>query len=299
MKNAPRTRRSQTYPYRQAYNYWLNNSVLQKQCYFAVFLAFFLACSRSSDSRARAPKINERKWKLSVFSPLVAFGLTAYDLTRSLSFRLRTKRCEIYSNKKFIVIRMTRLNVLHQWCLFIDTIDQSGKITIWTLQNMFRANVMGNVVWTQSLIYKVINNFQKFLIEKCYMVQWKGRMDIYWKWKERSFWDLLISSTPRFQRTYFLWRQFPKVWHWKMLHRTLKGKNGYLLEVERKLDMGPPCFLSTLRSQYTYFLWRLCLEKIQPIEAESTRTVFDILKPNLVWRLWISVVCCRRKASSP
>ena len=63
LKNAPRKRRSQSYPYWQAYNYWLNNSFLQKQCCFAVFLAFFLACSWRSDHEqgAGTKKIDERK----------------------------------------------------------------------------------------------------------------------------------------------------------------------------------------------------------------------------------------------
>ena len=57
LKNAPRKRRSQSYPYWQAYNYWLNNSFLQKQCCFAVFLAFFPACSWRSDHEQGAGKI--------------------------------------------------------------------------------------------------------------------------------------------------------------------------------------------------------------------------------------------------
>ena len=77
LKNAPRKRRSQSYPYWQAYNYWLNNSFLQKQCcfvfVFAVFLAFFLACSWRSDHEQGADTKKIDEGKIERFFPSCSF----------------------------------------------------------------------------------------------------------------------------------------------------------------------------------------------------------------------------------
>ena len=68
-----------------------------------------------------------------------------------------------------------------------------------------------------------------------------------------------------------------------MLHGAVKGNNGYLLEMEKKLNMRPPCFLSTLRFQRTSFDHfvdkRINRSKHSGIHANSFRYIGDFEFP--------------------